>query len=165
MPDNQEVYADTSSDASIIVELLEADEDIKETTPALHHFKELAEVNQATDVTQIMAEQSLNLNLGYLHTLIVSINIYINSRETQTTIVFGTSKIAKYNYAQGDPRNIPSVVYICLANIRVPSVSTDILITYNLPINAELLEVEVSIKLSFVEMMTSFKVLDWNLFV
>jgi hypothetical protein len=58
VPDHQEVFADTETEESIIVELLELEANVPNESCAMYHFQQIAEHNEALQ-TEIMAQNAL----------------------------------------------------------------------------------------------------------
>jgi hypothetical protein len=157
VPDNQEVYVDINTDQSIIVELLEQAEASNDEC-GLYHFKQLAEDNNADNYEIIKNDNIAPQDIP---------NIKIDSVKK---IVLGKQIISKFNEKDADAKN---VVNIYLAVIRVPSIETDILISYNCPVyigsksSSRTQSVEGQENISdeiFNQLIKSFNVVDWDLF-
>jgi len=158
VPDNQEVYVDINTDQSIIVELLEQAEDASNDECGLYHFKQLAEDNKAENFEIIKNEDIAPQDIP---------NIKIESIKK---LVLGKQIIAKFNEKDPDAKNI---VNIYLAVIRIPSIETDMLISYNCPVyigsksssrtqskeGQETISDEI-----FKQLIKSFNVVEWDLF-
>eukprot|EP00833_Pecoramyces_ruminatium_P010820 jgi/Orpsp1_1/1184852/evm.model.c7180000091256.1 len=158
VPDNQEVYVDINTDQSIIIELLEQAQDASNDECGLYHFKQLAEDNKADNYEILRNEDIAPQDIP---------NIKIDSIKK---IVLGKQIISKFNEKDADAKN---VVNIYLAVIRVPSIETDILISYNCPVyigsksSSRTQSVEGQENVSdqiFNELIKSFNVVDWELF-
>ncbi|ORX58398.1 Mog1p/PsbP-like protein [Piromyces finnis] len=158
VPDNQEVYVDINTDQSIIVELLEQAEEASNDECGLYHFKQLAEDNNAENFEIIKNEDIISQDIP---------NIKIESIKK---LVLGKQIISKFNEKDPDAQNI---VNIYLAVIRVPSIETDMLISYNCPVyigsksssrtQSKEGQETISDEL-FKQLIKSFNVVDWELF-
>ncbi|RUO95599.1 hypothetical protein BC936DRAFT_143646 [Jimgerdemannia flammicorona] len=119
IPDNQEVYVDVATDQSIIIELLQMVEEAEGEGVARYHFQQLGEDNDAAD-TQITSIVTL------------SPAEVPNMPPTAIPILLtGTQSITKFNESGSEATNF---VGILLAVIRLPQVTTDMVISYNLPL-------------------------------
>lgn len=158
IPDNQEVLADIDSDQSIIVELLSLVDDVSNESSAEFHFRELAKENDASDACEIVNIRLLaNEELPNL-----------TRQEIYKALLLGRQHVAKFK------ESAKNVVEIYMAIIRIPSITTDILITFNVPTNVHP-QSSSSSNISntaqqtepgkiFQEVLRTFKILDWGLF-
>ncbi|KXS18577.1 Mog1p/PsbP-like protein [Gonapodya prolifera JEL478] len=168
IPDTQEVFVHTRTDASIIVEILEVAE-VGSGQCGSWHFWNIAEENGAKDQSQILAVQNWNTPSNN-H---LPANSFIS-------VVRGQSLIAKYH------EQAKNLVSVLVAVIRLPAPhSADIIITYNDPriISAEsssAISVEGAVigtgnfptsngsssqaEAEFKELLESFSILDLSLF-
>ncbi|KAI3629704.1 hypothetical protein MIR68_011139 [Amoeboaphelidium protococcarum] len=133
VPDNQEVFADTKSAASIIIELIDTSSVPEEFTfalqrsdstkfnandPALIHFQVLAEDNQCTPENATVLHQSqLESNR-----LIAAVG------NTCARVVVGLQRIQKFNQTRLDQ------VLIMLCVFRLQQHTTDVVLSMNLPL-------------------------------
>ncbi|KAL3901984.1 MAG: hypothetical protein SGCHY_000165 [Lobulomycetales sp.] len=156
VPDNQEVYVDSTSDMSLIIELLETPDDV-ETVPAVFHFQELAECNSATESSTILSTVT-NVSGMIAYSPILS---YLSGSRASYSKVRGTQCISKYSY-QDQRKRQSDVVDIFLGVIRLPQTATDLTLSVNIPhdTGSKLLEVE---KI-FEEAFSSISVCDWTIF-
>ncbi|KAF9166413.1 hypothetical protein BGX21_006392 [Mortierella sp. AD011] len=174
VPDHQEVFVNVEEDQSVIVEILELAAQTNDEGCAAFHYQQLAEDNDATDASVI---QSVSvLNNSELPTWPAEAKIYL---------LLGQQRIAKFNERQrqledaaahphqqphADARNL---VQIMMVVVRLPRQETDIVITYNVPLQisesssskqvaheGNIQEAEVW----FRNMIGSFLVRDWSLF-
>lgn len=119
VPDNQEVFVDRDTDASIIVELLELEASAS-GLPAVHyHFKELAASNEATE-SSILSEGDFS-GEEFIPRI---------PNAVSKLAVIGKQKAGKY-------RDRPDMklddVHIVLVLIRLGDVTTDMLVSLNMP--------------------------------
>lgn len=140
VPDNQEVFAETNSNACIIVEILELAP--TSTNPAIFHFFELAKLNEAEANCTILESSELpceikNCTLGVAH---------------------GTQIVSKFNY-QDPSKKYPEVINLYLACFRIDSYQTDITISLCLPAADSRMQ-----RADFIKLIQSFQILDWGLF-
>ncbi|KAJ3069176.1 hypothetical protein HDU98_007757 [Podochytrium sp. JEL0797] len=118
VPDNQEVFVSTKNNESVIVELLEMEQD--EDWPRFH-FMELAAVNDAAlPEDAIIARRDLPL--------LPNMNLAPGS---SIAVIHGLQYSAKFNSEAKDK------VHIFLAVVRIPKVSTDLLISVNRPVDSD----------------------------
>ena len=156
VPDNQELMCDIDTDQSIIVELLSLVSDVPADKAAEFHFEELAAVNEAHLFEKLQVREIANEELPHL------------TRTVHKYFIFGRQQIAKFN------EEAKNVVNIYMAVIRIPSVTTDILITLNEPVQIDQAsssaknidtskEIQPAPKV-FEEILRTFKIKDWSLF-
>jgi len=156
IPDNQEVFADASTEQSIIIELLESDLQYSNENIVKFHFTELASANSSSQY-QISRIESLDLpNFG---------------QDVIKYVLFGTQQVSKFREQASNTVNI----YLCV--IRIPQVQTDVLITLNdgvivNPTSSSLKFIVPEAKPNagqtmelFMEILKSFRIVDYGLFV
>jgi len=156
VPDNQEVFADANTDQSIIIELLESDLQITNSDLIKYHFTELASANNSPQ-HQIIHIEALDLpNFG---------------QDVMKYALYGTQQVSKFKEQAFNTVN----VYMCV--IRVPQVTTDILITLNdvVVVNPDSSSAQVIVPSTkpnaeqtmalFKEILRSFRILDNGLFM
>lgn len=120
VPDHQEVFIDEQTENSIIVELLQYEEDKDDKDAIYHYFNDLATFNESSQAyvlsTSIVAEPTFMP--------------CIDGKYTKLALI-GKQLVSKY-------RTRPGVsvdnVYIVMFLLRLPDVSTDMLISVNIPI-------------------------------
>ncbi|KAI3630205.1 hypothetical protein MIR68_011640 [Amoeboaphelidium protococcarum] len=133
VPDNQEVFADTKSAASIIIELIDTSSVPEEFTfasqrsdsttvnandPALIHFQVLAEDNQCVpDNATVLHQSQLESNC-----------LIATEGDTFVRVVVGMQRIQKFNQTRLDQ------VLIMLCVFRLQQHNTDIVLSMNLPL-------------------------------
>lgn len=145
VPDNQEVFVSNLDESSIIIEILELIQ--QKDSNAINHKNQRN--NNLNDIISIHLDnlakenESQYKNVFFLNDLISN---YDQSSLFNNAIVAGLSAIMIDSNTQ-----IPIVMIL----IRLPSVSTDILISIN---NSKMGE---DIGRSLI---SSFKIVDWNLF-
>ncbi|KAF9112899.1 hypothetical protein BGX27_002606 [Mortierella sp. AM989] len=174
VPDHQEVFVNVEEDQSVIVEILELAAEASDEACAAFHYQQLAEDNDAEDASII---QSISvLNNAELPTWPAEAKIYL---------LLGQQRIAKFNerqrqqeaaaanplqQLQADARNL---VQIMMLVVRLPRQTTDIVISYNVPLQisesssskqvaheGNIQEAEVW----FRTLIGSFLVIDWGVF-
>ncbi|KAI8807835.1 hypothetical protein BJ742DRAFT_739445 [Cladochytrium replicatum] len=160
VPDNQEVFADTQTNQSLIFELVEMTPDVSDESAAVHHFAMLAQDNDARaseifHVEHLKPEDLVNL-----------------TNVSSATIVVGQQAVAKFRESGPDAVN---QITIYLACIRLPSVQTDIIISYNQPValgeasserlsGANAMGTANEAVENFRQVVTHLSVMDWSLF-
>ncbi|KAL4224573.1 hypothetical protein ACF0H5_015273 [Mactra antiquata] len=155
IPDNQEVFAHPNTDQSIIIELLEAvDAQEPDEVAISTHFNDIASANGAQDSKILHTEQILNSNIAM-------------EEAASCWYFLGEQTIAKYNEAA------TNTVELHMGLLRIPSFSTDILVTFNDPVNISVdssshQAVPTSVvrwnKDDFRTVLTSLKLLDAGIF-
>nr|ADO28291.1 ran guanine nucleotide release factor [Ictalurus furcatus] len=117
IPDNQEVFAHTHTDQSIIIELLEYQSHVEDSQAARYHFEDVAGSNKVMEAGQMevmevqcVPQEQLSL-----------------SQCSSAWILTGAQLISKFNE---EAKNIVKI-HLCL--FRLPEYTTDILITFNDP--------------------------------
>lgn len=119
IPDNQEVFAHPVTDQSIIIELMEAvDAQQPDEVAIKTHFEDLAVTNGASNSRIIHKEQ------------ISKEAIALNEAES-CWYFLGEQNIAKFNEAA------QNTVEMHMGLFRVARYSTDILVTFNDPVNID----------------------------
>ncbi|XP_048476046.1 ran guanine nucleotide release factor [Rhincodon typus] len=117
IPDNQEVFAHSDTDQSIIIELLEHQNHVPDQEAARYHFADIANSNDATvmDSTKILSVEPVSSDQITLQD------------PSSAWLLSGRQQVAKFN------EQARNTVTIHLALFRLPQYSTDILITFNDP--------------------------------
>lgn len=145
--DHQEVFVDTQSDQSIILEILEMSEDDCEGgvagNSAQFHFEELAVENDATgECSSIYAIESLNPAISLPGIQVRTIphitpeQQYSYQHQLHAQLLIGRQSVSKFSSQSGDSSRQPVDIYLlCL---RIPFLKTDILLTLNCPSLAEI---------------------------
>ncbi|XP_076867375.1 ran guanine nucleotide release factor [Brachyhypopomus gauderio] len=119
IPDNQEVFAHTQTDQSIIIELLEHQNQVEDSQAARYHFEDLAGSNKASatgswnvcGVEQLLQSQLSLPECG------------------SAWLLSGAQLVSKFN------EEAKNTVNIHLGLFRLPQYSTDILVTFNDPVS------------------------------
>lgn len=123
VPDNQEVYADMSSDQSIICEILERS-DVVDAAAVDFYFNELAETNDALQSSKLDSNRALSADeLPFL----LSKPAY----STGATAWLGVGHQGVYKFHEGE--HARNQVRVYMAVLRLPAQESDILITMNVP--------------------------------
>ena len=117
IPDNQEVFAHSHTDQSLIVELVEYQGQVPDQESARYHFEDIAGSNKALEpgafeVTSVVAVPRSDLSL---------------SECSSAWMLTGIQCVSKFNE---EARN---TVTLHLGLLRLPQFSTDVLITFNDP--------------------------------
>ncbi|KAI9018680.1 hypothetical protein CLU79DRAFT_759850 [Phycomyces nitens] len=163
VPDNQEVFVDTNTQQSLIIELLEqVSADGEES--AKFHFGQLASDNDA-----------LSFDISSVRTCPPDIVCPLLPAETTFVYVLhGSQQVAKFNEEKDGAYNH---VHIVMAVIRLAHARTDVVISINAPQavaekSSEKTTSEETMSASLelvdeemVELLNSFEVKDWTLFV
>lgn len=121
IPDNQEVFSHGETDRSVIIELLELHQVPSGTRPAAFHLDNLAE---ESDALQSQTHQVLELPPAKFP------NLVSGDPDFSVSIAHGTHVVTKFR----DASEYASHVDVHLACLRLPRVSTDLLIVFNDPI-------------------------------
>eukprot|EP01134_Creolimax_fragrantissima_P002881 CFRG2881T1 len=116
IPDTQEVWAHKSADQSVIVDLLEFQSPSFEMA-ATEHFQQIAESNDA-----------LEHKIEFVHPL--GAEFLTNMDSTEAFHIVGTQKVAKFK----EDADAANILRIELVLIRLPHVTTDIVISFNNPV-------------------------------
>ncbi|ORZ03191.1 hypothetical protein BCR43DRAFT_482893 [Syncephalastrum racemosum] len=159
IPDNQEVFVDTETQQSLVVELLEQVEAENEAIPT-YHFQQLAEDNEA-----IAAEiDRVELRDPVLATPMLPPN-------TIVYVLQGKQQIAKFNESKVQASNTVEMV---LAVVRLTQVQTDLVISINAPVavasqSSEAIDVSPPVTLTDVHnemdaLLRELQIKDWQLF-
>ena len=119
VPDNQEVFAHSHTDQSLIVELLELDNQVADQDAARYHFEDIAGSNKAQtpgtcEVSSVVPLSRSELSL---------------SECSSAWLLNGAQCVSKFNE---EARN---AVTIHLGLFRLPQFSTDVLVTFNDPVS------------------------------
>ncbi|KAF5891141.1 ran guanine nucleotide release factor [Clarias magur] len=119
IPDNQEVFAHTHTDQSIIIELLEYQSHVEDSQAARYHFEDVAGSNKASEAGQmeVMKVQCVPHDQLTL------------SQCSSAWILNGAQLISKFNE---EAKNVVNI-HLCL--FRLPQYTTDIMITFNNPVS------------------------------
>uniref|UniRef100_A0A8C5D5Q7 Ran guanine nucleotide release factor n=1 Tax=Gouania willdenowi TaxID=441366 RepID=A0A8C5D5Q7_GOUWI len=114
IPDNQEVFAHTHTDQSLIIELLEYPGQVADQDAAKYHFEDIAGSNKAgsCEVMSVVCLSKADLCL---------------SECSSAWMLTGTQCVSKFSE---EARN---TVRLHLGLFRLPQFSTDVLITFNDP--------------------------------
>ncbi|RKP11141.1 hypothetical protein THASP1DRAFT_27058 [Thamnocephalis sphaerospora] len=119
VPDHQEVFADTETEESVIVELLELDTDVANEQCARFHFQQIAEHNEAVRAQIVQEAQLTAADMPHL------------PEDALGYVLAGDQDVAKFRERSADAIN---TVRLFLAVLRLPRVGTDVLITVNVPV-------------------------------
>nr|CCA21121.1 conserved hypothetical protein [Albugo laibachii Nc14] len=162
VPDHQEVYTNFSADQCIIVEILQYEKEVKDDCIAQFLFDELANENNCASSDKTV-RQSRMLDTSSEPRIGV---------DCVKSVLVGEQYVAKFH----EGSNTKNLIQIYLGVIRLPSVTTDIMISLSVPIRINPMssskdcyqhngqnsaEIGSSI---FDKVYTSFRILDWRLF-
>eukprot|EP00644_Phytophthora_capsici_P002145 jgi/Phyca11/547933/estExt2_Genewise1Plus.C_PHYCAscaffold_270091 len=161
VPDNQEVFANAETDQCVIVELLQYEESVLDSGSARYFFNEIAQSNGCgPDEVTVLLEQKADERHAPA----------IVDAPHSTQLIVGDQRVAKFK--EGD--HAKNVVRVYLGNIRLPGVTTDVVLSVSAPMRInpassshgafqfeDNSEVAASI---FTHAVQSFSVLDWSLF-
>ena len=117
IPDNQEVFAHEHTDQSLIVELVEYQEQVADQDAARYHFEDIAGSNKALEPGAFQVTGLVSLSKPELSL----------SACSSAWMLTGTQCVSKFNE---EARN---TVTLHLGLLRLPQFSTDVLITFNDP--------------------------------
>lgn len=121
VPDHQEVYVDRNSGMSMIIELLSYEDNVTDQNCGEHYFKDLAEYNEA--IESVIDKYDVSLFTNFMTSS--------NSQASTICTLVGRQTVAKLNQEVG---TVGDVVQISLAIIRLKQVTTDMLISLNIPL-------------------------------
>ncbi|XP_063302116.1 ran guanine nucleotide release factor [Pelobates fuscus] len=116
IPDNQEVFVHTSTDQSIIVELLEYQEGMTDSEAARYHFEDVASSNSAEGRSEILSVEPFPMAQLSL------------TNCASAWLLTGLQQVSKFNEQALNTVNIH--LFLC----RLPQYSTDLLVTFNDPV-------------------------------
>ena len=159
VPDNQEVWTDADKDESVIVEIVEWNDGPSDDVGAEWFnraagwfWKDLAEVN-GCDAGDVNLSDVRRLDNEQLPAM--------TEQFAKASIAVGTMKMAKGRGCGDDQKK---EVEVAMANVRLPQVGTDVLVTLNRPKGDGAIGfggAGVSILLKILE---TFSIDDWSLF-
>ncbi|XP_051900654.1 ran guanine nucleotide release factor [Pristis pectinata] len=117
LPDNQEVFMHSSTDQSIIIELLEYQGQVPDEDAARYHFDDVTAINgvSAGDGTEVLSVGPISRDQIALKEL------------SSAWFLSGRQRVAKFNEQAKNTVNMHLVLF------RLPQYTTDILITFNDP--------------------------------
>jgi hypothetical protein len=123
VPDHQEVFVDSLTDMSLIVEILAYEEGVNDEAAARHFFDDLAQFNDSNNAT---VDSSGVINSTKFMPC-------VRSTFSKCALI-GRQAVEKFSKGeQHDPNAVMDLVDIYLVVLRLPIVTTDILITLNVP--------------------------------
>jgi hypothetical protein len=125
VPDHQEVFADQDTDESFVIEINELVADVDDAAAAQHHFNDLAAANDATSSSLITVEAPFD------DAALVEWNAAATPRhggggDTFKAYCCGEQVVNKFGKADAE-----RVVGVHLLLLRVRSVTSDVLVTFN----------------------------------
>lgn len=122
IPDNQEVFAHSHTDQSLIVELVEYQSQVADQDAARYHFEDIAGSNKALEPGDFTVTDVVPLSKSEVSLSVCS----------SAWMLTGTQCVSKFNE---EARN---VVTLHLGVFRLPQFTTDVLITFNDPLSISL---------------------------
>eukprot|EP01089_Gocevia_fonbrunei_P012661 TRINITY_DN3055_c0_g1_i1.p1 TRINITY_DN3055_c0_g1~~TRINITY_DN3055_c0_g1_i1.p1 ORF type:complete len:197 (+),score=34.88 TRINITY_DN3055_c0_g1_i1:121-711(+) len=155
VPDNQEVFVDVNTDQSIIIELLALEENVPNSESIKYFFDDLAESNDAKEGATIIQTITLDEN-----------KVPLFGKDIHKSALLGDQYVSKFN------EQSKNKIQLYMANIRLPQVTTDILITLNTPVyistqSSSKVSVDATAQNSeqvFMGILKSIEVKSWSLF-
>mmetsp|Transcript_2807 Transcript_2807/g.7195 ORF Transcript_2807/g.7195 Transcript_2807/m.7195 type:complete len:199 (-) Transcript_2807:5-601(-) len=167
VPDHQECWTSSETGALLVIEILEYQSAVSNEAAAEYFYKDLAESNG-------IVSTSNDLQLTSLSPPTAGRSILVSSDESWGDAIVcrgtGYQKIAqgKEVDALGNPRALPeaSWVTVHLACIRLPHVTTDLLVTVSWPqqTNPQQGSENGSSSVLFQSVLASLQIHDWSLF-
>ncbi|RKP03028.1 hypothetical protein CXG81DRAFT_24339 [Caulochytrium protostelioides] len=133
IPDNQEVFASQGAeDTSVIIELTEPAATAPGQLPAVWHFHELAELNDARGADAMLMHQlaafpSDVIGIQDAAAAASRVAAALPFPASAYSFAVGTQRIAKFN------EQAKNVVAVLVAVIRLADVETDVVVTYHVP--------------------------------
>lgn len=118
IPDNQEVFANSQTDQSIIIELLEYQSHVQGAEAVRYHFDDVAASNGAVESGSWKITGVEQLTQSEL----------LLQECSSAWLLSGAQLVSKFNEEAKNTVNI----YLCL--FRLPQFTTDILVTFNDPV-------------------------------
>ncbi|OQR85295.1 hypothetical protein ACHHYP_11995 [Achlya hypogyna] len=116
VPDNQEVFAEATTDRCVIIELLQMEETVTDAAAAAFYFNEIADSNGCTSTDR------------QLHQQFTMPATDVPMLQVPAHVAVGTQLVAKYKEAA---KNVIQV-YVCV--LRLPQVTTDIVVSVTVPV-------------------------------
>ncbi|KAJ2706299.1 hypothetical protein FB645_001694 [Coemansia sp. IMI 203386] len=111
VPDHQEVYASTTSDQNLIIEILEPV--VNEHDALRYHFDQVAEINDSSD-TKVVSTEPIKVQEPLV---------------TGSSVLVGCQRVAKFN----EQKVAGNSVWVLMALLNITKFDADILVTMNLP--------------------------------
>ncbi|KAG1317188.1 hypothetical protein G6F62_013039 [Rhizopus arrhizus] len=159
VPDNQEVFVDTITQQSLIVELLEQ-VDAQDQDIARFHFQQLSDDNEAAQSSVLYVER-FNPQ---------EITPHLPHDTTEVYILHGKQHISKFN----EKEDALNTVDIILVVLRLRQVETDCVISINVPTQVApsssesaisfVQSNEESVREEIMALLKGFQVKNWDLF-
>ncbi|GMF10449.1 unnamed protein product [Phytophthora lilii] len=160
VPDNQEVFANATTDQCVIVELLQFEAGVEDARSARYFFNEIAQSNGCgPDEVAVLLEEPADAK----HAPAVD-------APHSTQLIVGDQRVAKFK--EGD--HAKNVVRVYLGNIRLPGMATDVVLSVSAPMrinpassSRDAFQFEDNSEVAaaiFKQALQSFTVKDWSLF-
>ena len=121
VPDNQEVYADVNTDESVIVELLELDENLANDDAPVAFMSDVAKANDCAidNLEECRVIERVTLSLKNMKSF----------GAEEGTLLVCCQNVSKFK------ENVRNAVVVYMVSVRIPMFGTDLLISVNAPIN------------------------------
>lgn len=162
VPDHQECWQSPAGQV-FVVEILQRHDDVTDDQAASFFFHDLAQANGVA-TTQQDGEEGTQFTAAATAPPVGSMNNTFLPKDAIVRGGVGRQLAAK---GPGDPRQRrleKEWVRVDLCVIRLPHVTTDILITLTSPQTTPLAEFVMGFDLVFLQMLESFCIVDWTLF-
>ena len=123
IPDHQEMFSEVETDRSVIIELMSSPDNFPVETMAAQHWAELANVNDAAQVTLDTPTTSLSS---------ADLPGFSQMKDIEWTASWCAGKQVVSKYKNED--NAANTVMLYLACLRLPKYETDLLVSLNDPV-------------------------------
>ena len=117
VPDHLEVLSDAHADQSVIIELVERVSEEKDSSAAQYHFKDIAAVHSSSATSIVSAGE-------------FKASEFAIAKQFHCSWAFGTQRVSKGR----DGADKANVIALFLVLIRLKRFETDLLISFNAPI-------------------------------
>eukprot|EP01138_Halocafeteria_seosinensis_P013484 gb/GECG01013771.1/.p1 GENE.gb/GECG01013771.1/~~gb/GECG01013771.1/.p1 ORF type:complete len:185 (+),score=18.51 gb/GECG01013771.1/:1-555(+) len=150
IPDHQEVFAHRDTDQSVIIEIVEQAESVADDQAPEYFFSDLAQCN-GVDNGEYSLDHSAPVESSQLAHLPVE--------SCRGLTLKGTQQIPC-----GQQNTMKKTIQINMAILRLPDVTSEILVTVQHPAGAEGLGSNLSSEGLLWKILASFNIRDWSLF-
>lgn len=132
VPNHQEVFADADTGQSIIIEIVQLEEEVPDEQSAQFHFEELSRANQASrnDIISVTRLTGANVPLCAIGADPMSLGTPIFG-----SVCTGTQHVAKFNEVDKYGEGARKQVLVVVACFRLKSVTSDVLIVFSAPVD------------------------------
>lgn len=167
VPDACEAFSDPAADESLIFELIETDPEVADADAARVHFQHLARSNEAASAELHVADTAATPSAAP--------RVDPGRAAPTTSLARGTQVVGKY---RDDAATKGNAVEVHVAVVRLPSVSTDLVVSLTRPtfVNPASAAAKEGVQagarpadvaagaVTLAAALASFEVLDWGLF-